>query len=105
MLLLAPDSRLATWDYLNTSTFGPDVAFINASMAAVFGRYRVDPTQLAIEGFSDGATYALILGAPACVGKPGERAEALPSQRVHPVAFLPACRPGLTAGCGLRRRD
>ena len=66
MLLLAPDSRLATWDYLNTSTFGPDLAYINASMAAVFGLYHVDPAQLAVEGFSDGATYALILGAARC---------------------------------------
>ena len=62
MILLAPDSRAATWDYLNTATFGPDVAFINASMGAVFANYRVDPTMLGIEGFSDGATYALILG-------------------------------------------
>ena len=62
MILLAPDSRAATWDYLNTSTFGPDVSFINASMGAVFANYRVDPTMLGIEGFSDGATYALILG-------------------------------------------
>ena len=61
-ILLAPDSRAATWDYLNTATFGPDVAFINASMGAVFAKYRVDPTTLGIEGFSDGATYALILG-------------------------------------------
>ena len=62
MILLAPDSRLATWDYLNTSTFGPDVAFINVSLAAVFSLYRVAPSQVALEGFSDGATYSLILG-------------------------------------------
>lgn len=62
VIILAPDSRAATWDYLDTATFGPDVSFINASMGAVFANYRVDPTMLGIEGFSDGATYALILG-------------------------------------------
>ena len=40
------------------------MAFINASMAAVFANYRVDPTMLGMQGFSDGATYALILGMP-----------------------------------------
>ena len=64
IVLLAPDSRAATWDDLpaGQNSFGPDVAFINAALAQTFALYNVDPTKLGIQGFSDGATYALGLG-------------------------------------------
>ena len=64
IILLAPDSRAATWDDLpaGQSSFGPDVAFISAALAQTFALYNVDPTKLGIQGFSDGATYALGLG-------------------------------------------
>jgi predicted esterase len=38
------------------------VAFINAALSQVFSLYRVDAASLGIQGFSDGATYALGLG-------------------------------------------
>jgi predicted esterase len=38
------------------------VAFISRALDGVFERYWVAPTHLAIEGFSDGASYALSLG-------------------------------------------
>jgi phospholipase/carboxylesterase len=60
-IMLAPDSRGPTWDVV-MGGFGPDVAFINRALAAVFERYRVDRSRIAIAGFSDGATYALSLG-------------------------------------------
>lgn len=60
-VLLAPDSRGDTWDVIRGG-YGPDVAFIEESLEAVFSRYAVDPSHLAIEGFSDGASYALSLG-------------------------------------------
>lgn len=41
---------------------GTDVAYINASIAQVSDLYNVDPAHVAIQGFSDGATYALTLG-------------------------------------------
>ena len=60
-IVLAPDSRFATWDaiYLDYSI---DVAFIDSALAAVFDRCAVDPARIAVAGFSDGATYALGLG-------------------------------------------
>lgn len=61
LLLLAPESRRSTWD-LMSGRFGDDVAFIDEALMQVFSRYEVDPHRIAIEGFSDGASYALSLG-------------------------------------------
>ena len=61
MILLAPDSRSSTWDRIR-GTFGPDVDFIDRALRYAFERCRVDPTRLALAGFSDGASYALALG-------------------------------------------
>lgn len=62
MILLAPDSRSYTWD-LVIGEFGPDVAFIDRALAYTFERCHIDPTRIALGGFSDGASYALSLGA------------------------------------------
>ncbi|WP_433274429.1 alpha/beta hydrolase [Pseudonocardia xinjiangensis] len=61
LLLLAPTSHAATWDAV-TAGWGPDVRRIDDALARVFGSYPVDPTRLAVSGFSDGASYALSLG-------------------------------------------
>lgn len=61
LLLVAPDSRRPTWDAI-TDSYGPDVAFINRALSFVFDHCSVDDGHLAIEGFSDGASYALSLG-------------------------------------------
>ncbi|MGD9894586.1 MAG: alpha/beta hydrolase [Dehalococcoidia bacterium] len=61
LILLAPDSRLRTWDVL-TGGFGPDIAFIDAALTETFARYVIDSTRIAAEGFSDGASYALSIG-------------------------------------------
>lgn len=61
MLLVAPDSRGRTWDVL-MGGYGPDVAFIDRALALIFARFTIDPAHLAVEGFSDGASYALSLG-------------------------------------------
>lgn len=61
LLLVAPDSRLLTWDII-MGGYGPDVAFIERALAHTFARYRIDAGHLAIGGFSDGASYALSLG-------------------------------------------
>jgi phospholipase/carboxylesterase len=55
------DSRASTWDAV-LGGFGPDAAFIDAALARVFTRYAVDPARIAVEGFSDGASYAIGLG-------------------------------------------
>lgn len=61
MLLLAVDSRGHTWDVI-LGRYGPDVSFVDRALSHVFDRYRVDPEHIAVEGFSDGASYALSLG-------------------------------------------
>lgn len=61
VVLLVPPSRGPTWDVL-VGGYGPDVAFVDAALAAAFARCAVDPARLALGGFSDGASYALSLG-------------------------------------------
>lgn len=60
-LLLACDSREATWDAI-TGQFGPDLSFLDRALRQTFGRCNVDPTRVVVEGFSDGASYCLALG-------------------------------------------
>ena len=62
LLVLAPESRKQTWDVIAGGGYGPDVTFLDQALSQVFERYAVDPTRLAIGGFSDGASYALSLG-------------------------------------------
>lgn len=61
LILVAPDSRGRTWDVI-VGGYGPDVAFIDRALAQTFARYAVDEERIAVEGFSDGASYALSLG-------------------------------------------
>ncbi|MDP9427267.1 MAG: alpha/beta hydrolase-fold protein [Actinomycetota bacterium] len=61
MLLLAPTSRQYTWDVI-VGGYGPDVEAMDGALEETFSRYTLDPTRLAITGFSDGASYALSLG-------------------------------------------
>ena len=61
LVLVAPDSRGGTWDFLY-GPYGADVAFIDRALAYVFERCAIDRSRIAIEGFSDGASYALSLG-------------------------------------------
>ncbi|MEJ2187763.1 MAG: hypothetical protein P8Z36_17880, partial [Gemmatimonadota bacterium] len=56
-----PDSRGATWDRAR-GDFGADVGFLDAALAQTFRQCRVDPSRVALGGFSDGASYALSLG-------------------------------------------
>jgi len=61
LILLAPDSRLRTWDVL-AGGYGPDVAFLDRALEGTFARFTIDPEHIAAEGFSDGASYALSIG-------------------------------------------
>jgi phospholipase/carboxylesterase len=61
MVLLAPDSRGSTWDMIR-GDFGPDVEFLDRALQHTFDRCVIDPTRIALAGFSDGASYALSLG-------------------------------------------
>jgi phospholipase/carboxylesterase len=88
IVLVAPDARTGEWDLLDGG-FGADVDFIDHALARAFGICLIDHRRVAIEGFSDGASYALSLGLrntdlfshvvafspgfvtlPPCVGKP-----------------------------------
>ena len=62
MVLLMPDSRADTWDMFD-GRFGPDVEFLNRALTYTFEHCRIAPTRIALAGFSDGASYALSLGA------------------------------------------
>src|SRR5436305_1145280 len=62
IVLLAPESRKATWDIISDAQYGPDVDFIDECLDNVFSRYAIDPQRVALGGFSDGASYALSLG-------------------------------------------
>ena len=61
LILLVPDSRELTWDVI-AGGYGPDVAYIDRALKQTFDLYNIDPTRIAIGGFSDGASYALSLG-------------------------------------------
>ncbi|MEI2580403.1 alpha/beta hydrolase [Scytonema sp. PRP1] len=61
IILLAPASRQKTWDMLY-GEYGSDIAFIDSALMQTFSRYAVDPAHIAVEGFSDGASYALSVG-------------------------------------------
>jgi predicted esterase len=61
ILLLAPESRGRTWDVIEGG-YGPDVAFLDRALEAVFAAFPVDGDRIGIGGFSDGASYALSLG-------------------------------------------
>ena len=58
ILMLAPDSRGATWEHRDPR----DVRFIDAALAWTFDRADIDPSRLALGGFSDGASFALSIG-------------------------------------------
>jgi predicted esterase len=61
LIVAAPPSSAYTWDRI-LGSFGPDVAVVERLLHWVFERYAVAPRQLALGGFSDGASYALSLG-------------------------------------------
>ena len=61
ILLLAPASEESTWDVI-VDELGPDVDMLDRALDHVFDAYAVEPSRIAIGGFSDGASYALTLG-------------------------------------------
>jgi phospholipase/carboxylesterase len=61
VMVLAPDSRGATWDILQHE-YGPDIAFLERALDKVFHHGAVDWGRIAFAGFSDGGSYALSLG-------------------------------------------
>jgi predicted esterase len=62
LLLVSPSSHDRSWDVITRGAWGADVERIDEALVRVFASYPIDPTHLAIGGFSDGASYALSLG-------------------------------------------
>jgi predicted esterase len=62
LVLVAPASLEPTWDVIVRGRYGADLALLDAALDYAFARCTVDPAQLAVGGFSDGASYALAVG-------------------------------------------
>ena len=62
VVLVMPNSVGNSWDLMRGG-YGPDVVRIDSSLAQVFRRCNIDRRRIALGGFSDGASYALSLGA------------------------------------------
>jgi predicted esterase len=60
-IVLAPESAGGTWDGVE-GIYGPDLTTIDAALRLTFARCAVDATRICLEGFSDGASYALGVG-------------------------------------------
>lgn len=62
-VLLIPESRNPrSWDIIVDRHYSADVEFIDRALGYVFGGKKINPSKVAIAGFSDGASYALSLG-------------------------------------------
>lgn len=61
VIVLAPASRDVTWDAIRGQA-GVDTAATERALAIVLGSCHVDPRRVGIGGFSDGASYALMVG-------------------------------------------
>jgi predicted esterase len=61
-LIWAPKSVGATWDAIRTPGFGPDAAALVRAFDTIARRHEIDPERTDVAGFSDGASYALMLG-------------------------------------------
>jgi predicted esterase len=93
-LLLAVDSRATTWDAMTTK-YGVDIKFIDSALAQTFARCNVTPSRVILEGFSDGASYALGMGlvngdlfGHVIAFSPGFIPEADPGSDVKPSVFI-----------------
>ena len=86
IVLLMPNSIANSWDLMRGG-YGPDVVRLDSSLAQVFRRCNIDRQRIALGGFSDGASYALSLGA----GN-GDLFSALIAW--SPGYFMPASRQG-----------
>lgn len=62
VVVVAPDSRGATWDIIFMQQFGPDIEFLDLVLEHVAVHLDVDMDRLALGGISDGASYALSVG-------------------------------------------
>jgi phospholipase/carboxylesterase len=63
IILLACSSHGPTWDSIvSRGRYDSDIAAIDRALEHTFSRCAVDPSRVAVGGYSDGASYALSLG-------------------------------------------
>jgi phospholipase/carboxylesterase len=64
VVVVTPNSRGPTWDRIlgTDGEYGPDVAHIDAVLKWAFDHIAVDPARISLGGFSDGGTYAILIG-------------------------------------------
>ena len=63
LILLALSSQGPTWDLVvGRGRYGPDIGAIDRALEQTFSLCVIDPTRIAVGGYSDGASYALSLG-------------------------------------------
>jgi phospholipase/carboxylesterase len=62
--LLCDATAVVDWVMSASGEFGPDARYLSAAAQRVLRTYKVNPSRIALVGFSDGATYALSLGLP-----------------------------------------
>lgn len=61
LVLLSVKSLSGTWDGLQ-GRYEDDIPLMNQALEIAFGMVNVDPVRVGIEGFSDGASYAIQIG-------------------------------------------
>ena len=61
LLLVSAKSLEPTWDALR-GHYDNDIPLLNRALEVAFSMCNVDPARIGIEGFSDGASYALQIG-------------------------------------------
>ena len=61
LILVSAKSLGPTWDAIR-GEYTEDVPLLNDALEAAFALVNADPARIAIQGFSDGASYALQLG-------------------------------------------
>jgi phospholipase/carboxylesterase len=62
IVLVAPSAHGYSWDRMVGGKYGADVAELDTVLKWTFDNIDVDPQHLSIAGFSDGATYSLLIG-------------------------------------------
>ena len=62
IVILAPDSRYVSWDIIQERGYASDPAYINFALGYTFKRCNINPSRIAIGGFSDGGMESLGIG-------------------------------------------
>jgi phospholipase/carboxylesterase len=62
VVILAPDSRYASWDIIAQGGYASDPTYISFALDYLFKRCAINPSKVAIAGFSDGGMESLGIG-------------------------------------------